>query len=88
MPDLTKIIANQAVYGEKIEGIEETCQEIKTCLMGNGKTGLVVRTDRLEQKDKLKTKLFWLVTAAVIALVVKTIGIDLIVAITQAAGGS
>lgn len=88
MPDLTRMIAVQAVQGEKIEGIEKTCEEIKTCLIGNGKPGLVFQTDRLEQKDKFKTKLFWVVAIAVIALVVKTIGIDLIGAITKAAGGS
>lgn len=88
MPDLTQIIAEQAVQGEKIEGIEKTCEEIRTCLLGNGKPGLVVRADRLEQKDKFKTKLFWMVAVAVVALVVKTVGIDLVTAIAKAAGGS
>ena len=42
----------------------------------------------MTQKDKFKTKLFWVVAVAVIVLVVKTIGIDLIGAIAKAAGGS
>lgn len=88
MPDLTKMIKEQAVQGEKIEGIEKTCKEIRTCLLGNGQPGLVLQADRLEQKDKFKTKLFWVMAVAVIALVVKTIGIDLIGAIAKAAGGS
>lgn len=88
MSDLTKISNEQGVQGQKIEGIEKTCKEIRTCLLGNGQPGLVIRADRLEQKDKFKTKLFWVVAIAVTALVVKTIGIDLIGAITKAAGGS
>ena len=88
MHDLTKVIKEQGIQGEKIEGIEKTCEEIRTCLLGNGKPGLVVETDRLKQKDKFKTKLFWVVAVAVMALVVKTIGIDLIGAIAKAAGGS
>lgn len=88
MPDLTKVIKEQGIQGQKIEGIEKTCKEIKTCLLGNGQPGLVIRADRLEQKDKFKTKLFWVTAVAVIALIVKTIGVDLIGAIAKAAGGS
>lgn len=84
--DLTKMVKVQAVQGEKIEGIEETCKEIKHCLLGNGKPGLVVRTDRLEQREAFKNKLFWVFATAVVALVVKTIGLDIIGAIARASG--
>lgn len=89
MPDqetVHKLLSEQAAQGEKIESIQDTCKEIKHCLLGNGKPGLVVRTDRLEQKDAIKTKMFWVIVTAVIALVVKTIGIDLIGAIVNATG--
>ena len=83
---IVEMMAAQAVQGEKIEGIEETCKEIKKCLLGNGKPGLVVRTDRLEQREAFKNKLFWVFATAVVALVVKTIGLDIIGAIARASG--
>lgn len=67
--DLVSIATIQAVQGEKIETIGETCDEIKSCLLGNGNPGLVTRTDRLEQKDKAKTQFFWIIVTAVIGLV-------------------
>lgn len=85
MPDLSKMLTEQAVQGEKIERIETTCKDIKECLLGNGKPGLVLRTDRLEQKDKWKTRLSWVVLTAVIVLIVKIIGIDLIMGLAKAA---
>jgi len=60
-PELHEIIAEQSAQRVKIETIAETCHEIKESLLGNGKPGLVVRTDRLEQKDKLRAKMFWIV---------------------------
>jgi len=41
-------------------------------LEGNGRDGLIVRVDRLEQTEKRRSRLVWIVAAAVIALVVKT----------------
>ncbi len=78
------MVSEQAKQGEKIANIEKSCDEIKECLIGNGKPGLVIRTDRLEQKDKFKSKLFWVITVAVITVFIKTIGIDLISAIAKA----
>lgn len=68
-----EIIAKQAEQGVKINNIEQTCKEIKECLLGNGKPGLVVRTDRLEQKDQIRSKMFWLLTSTTGALVVKMV---------------
>lgn len=85
MPDLSKMLAEQAAQGTKIESIESTCTEIKQCLLGNGKPGLVIRTDRLEQKDKWKTRLSWVVVTAVVVLIVKIVGIDLIMGLANAA---
>lgn len=70
MPDLSEILKEQAVQGTKIVTIETYCKEIKECLLGNGKIGLVMRTDRLEQKDKWKTRLSWVGVTAVIVLIV------------------
>ena len=41
-------------------------------LEGNGREGLIVRVDRLEQTEKRRSRLVWTVAAAVIALVAKT----------------
>lgn len=73
MPDLEKMLMEQAKQGEKIAIIETTCLDIKQCLQGNGKPGLVIRTDRLEQKDKFKGKLFWIIAGCLIAVVAKAV---------------
>lgn len=41
-------------------------------LEGNGREGLIVRVDRLEQTEKRRSRLVLTVAATVIALVVKT----------------
>ncbi len=87
MSDLVRIAKTQAVQGEQIDQITKSCEKIEECLLGNGKPGLVVRTDRLEQKDVFKTKLFWVFATAVIVVLVKTIGIDIIGAIARAYSG-
>lgn len=79
MADLDKISKEQAVQGERIENIATACEKIESCLLGNGKPGLVVRTDRLERTDAFKTKLFWVFSAAVVAVIVKTIGFGWII---------
>jgi hypothetical protein len=71
--ELHEVVAEQAAQRVKIENIEKTCQEIRDCLLGNGKPGLVVRTDRLEQKDKVRAKLFWLVFSTLAAVTAKVL---------------
>jgi len=41
-------------------------------LEGNGREGLIVRVDRLEQTERRRSRLMWTVAAGVVALVVKT----------------
>lgn len=72
MSDLSKISATQAVQGEKIENIQSDCEEIKHCLLGNGRPGLVLRTDRLEQKDQAMKKVMWITITAVVVVFIKT----------------
>ncbi len=71
--DLSKVIAEQAVQGEKINNIEKSCETIRECLLGNGKPGLVVRTDRLEQRAKLQSRIFWLMFGTTFAIAAKAI---------------
>ncbi len=64
--------AEQAVQRTQIEGIVSGVSDIKRSLIGNGKPGLVVRMDRLEQKDVFQSKVLWtvfgLIATAVIGL--------------------
>lgn len=85
MTEIDEILQAQAVQGEKIANIEKACEDIRHCLLGNGDPGLVVRTDRLEQRDAFKTNLFWLFATAVIGLVVK-FAFDVFSSIASAAG--
>jgi hypothetical protein len=71
--EVNATIAEQAKQGVKIENIEKTCEEIRDCLLGNGKPGLVLRTDRLEQKDKVRAKMFWLVFTTLGAVAAKVL---------------
>jgi hypothetical protein len=86
MSDLQQIAETQAAQGEKIVAIEKACARIETNLLGNGKPGLVIRTDRLEQKNKFNSRLFWIFATATVALVIKTVGVDLIGAFMQTSG--
>jgi len=79
---MDELIRTQAIQGEQIKNIEISCADIRDCLTGY--KGLVLRTDRLEQKDKVKTKLGWIVIIAVISLVIKTVGVDIITAVARA----
>ena len=67
------LLSVQSAQSVKIQNIQEDCQEIKACLLGNGKLGLVVRTDRLEQKDKFRAKTFWVCMGLITTLCIKTV---------------
>ena len=71
--ELHQIIADQSAQGVKLDTLNETCGRIEECLLGNGRVGLVVRTDRLEQKDKMKSKFFWLLFSSVVIMAVKVL---------------
>ena len=75
MSHLNKIISTQARQGEQIENIQETCQRIDECLTGNGdpEKGLVVRIDRLEQKDILRSKVFWIIIIVIFGVIIKSV---------------
>lgn len=75
---IRELHAETAVQRTKIEGIEEGVHDIKQCLMGNGKPGLVLRMDRLEQKDKTRSRVLWtifgIVTTAIVGFVATALG--------------
>ena len=68
-----EVAAEQAAQRVKIENIEKTCGEIHRCLLGNGQPGMKLRVDRLEQKDKTRTKMFWLLFTTLGALAAKVL---------------
>ena len=71
--EILDVAKNQAIQSEKITNIELACVDIKHCLLGNGKPGLVVRTDRLEQNEKFRSKMFWFLMTIVFGIVAKMI---------------
>lgn len=64
-----KLAEEQAAEHAVVKGIAEDCSQIKHCLKGNGQPGLVVRTDRLEQKEKTRSRLLWTVVSGVVLLI-------------------
>ena len=63
----------QAAQHVELATIKSSCQRIETCLLGNGQPGLVVRTDRLEQKEKTRSRLLWLVVSGVVVLILNAV---------------
>lgn len=68
-----KVAEDQAAQHEVMKVIAEDCAEIKQCLKGNGQPGLVVRTDRLEQKEKTRSKFMWLLMSGVVMLLLNAV---------------
>ena len=46
--------------------LDEKLDRIDRAIRGNGKDGLAIRTDRLEQSDRLRKRFFWVVVVATI----------------------
>jgi len=68
-----QLVVDQGKQTAKLEHIADTVGAVKACLLGNGKEGLIVRTDRLEQKDKMRGKFFWALFGIVAALVIQSV---------------
>lgn len=68
-----KLAEEQAAEHECVKSIEESCSRIEKCLLGNGQPGLVVRTDRLEQKEKTRSKILWMIISGVILLLLNAV---------------
>jgi hypothetical protein len=59
------------------EKLDDMCRKIDTlvdCVKGNGKIGLVIRTDRLEQARKRHVKLIWVLVGSVAAILANLVG--------------
>ena len=69
LPDCVEKLARLAEAGRDDSA---KLDKILKHLDSNGREGLIVRVDRLEQTEKRRSRLTWTVAAGVIALVVKT----------------
>jgi hypothetical protein len=70
---MRQLVIDQAIQTEKLSTLVTTVGEIKTHIVGNGKPGLEKRTDRLEQKDKSRGRIFWIVVAASATVIIQTV---------------
>jgi hypothetical protein len=66
-----ELVVDQGKQTVQLEHIAETVTKIEKCL--TGEMGLIIRTDRLEQKEKTKTRFFWIIFVATIGLIVKAV---------------
>ncbi len=55
------------------EVIEAKLDRLDEAIRGNGKPGILIRLDRLEQDAKRQAKLVWLIVGATVAAAVSTL---------------
>lgn len=60
------------VQKKQIETIENATLEIKECVLGNGKEGLKIRVDRIEQSFNTWAKVLWVCFGVVLTAAVGT----------------
>lgn len=53
----------------QFEAIHEKLDRLDVAIRGNGKPGILIRLDRLEQDAKRQSRLIWLIVGAVITAV-------------------
>ena len=70
---LTQIHVNQTHLQGSVETLTGKVESMDTLLRGNGKTGLILRVDRMEQTDKRRTWIIRTVLGAVLTLAVATV---------------
>jgi len=73
---MSEIKTSQASHGEKLDRVVKSTDELREVLLGDGseqKPGLHMRVDRLEQKERLKSKVLWTVAGSTLGLLVKTV---------------
>ena len=63
----------KAVCKQEFMEIKKSLSIIDKSLRGNGKVGMVVRIDRLEQAEATRSRLLWVIATTVIGLLVATI---------------
>ena len=64
---MTEHCENEKHCQQQFEILFEKLDRIDVAIRGNGKPGIIVRLDRLEQSAKSQAKLIWLLIGAVAA---------------------
>jgi len=64
---MTEHCENEKHCQQQFEILFEKLDRIDVAIRGNGKPGIIVRLDRLEQSAKSQAKLIWLLVGAVAA---------------------
>jgi len=64
---MTEHCDNEKHCQQQFEILFEKLDRIDVAIRGNGKPGIIVRLDRLEQSAKSQAKLIWLLVGAVAA---------------------
>ncbi|MBI1371822.1 MAG: hypothetical protein GC159_24120 [Phycisphaera sp.] len=54
---------------KELDGINRKLDRLDEAVRGNGKPGILIRLDRLEQIAKRQAKLIWLIVGAVVTAV-------------------
>lgn len=73
---MSEIKEGQASHNEKLDTVVKSVDNLREVLLGDGseqKPGLHMRVDRLEQKERLKSKVLWTVAGSTLGLLVKTV---------------
>jgi hypothetical protein len=74
---LQQLVTSQAVQTEKLTQIGQQVSELHRAIhgpQGEPEHGLPLRVDRLEQSEKRRQKLIWMLVASVVGLVVQAGG--------------
>ena len=61
------------VCKREFQDIKKSLGLIDKSLRGNGTVGMVVRIDRLERAEAIRSKLLWIITASVVGLLVAAV---------------
>jgi hypothetical protein len=64
---MTEYCDNEKHCQQQFDILFEKLDRIDVAIRGNGKPGIIVRLDRLEQSAKSQAKLIWLLVGAVAA---------------------
>ena len=65
--DVTELKIAMATMATETKAMNKKLDTVVHSIEGNGKPGLNIRVDRLEQSGRLRSKAIWLLVAAVIS---------------------
>jgi len=72
MADLAVLEERLKAMDEKLDDQKKATTDLTHAIVGNGKPGLLMRVDRLEQSKAFVNKVLWVLFGAVISLLATT----------------